>query len=208
MRALLADFSGRTGPLFVGLLGRQLADAQAAAALAGEVADLRCAAAEVPDRLSRLGQDGGQARDALVEVLADTLTTPLDRADLLRVSRALDDISATLRDFLHQAGMFELADLSRCAHVLPAVAAALDALWAPLTALADLDPALVDGALAAARAGREVRQAYGEQLAILLHGPLESAMLMQRELLRRLDVVGLRVGEAAAALLDGFVKRR
>jgi hypothetical protein len=38
-------------------------------------------------------------------------------------------------------------------------------------------------------------------------GPVTAATLRRRELLRRVDVIGLRLGEAANALADGAVKR-
>ncbi len=44
-------------------------------------------------------------------------------------------------------------------------------------------------------------------IAELLVGEVDVQMLRQRELLRRLDVVGLRFGEAADALADGSLKR-
>ena len=52
-----------------------------------------------------------------------------------------------------------------------------------------------------------VRRLYQQQLAELLNEPLDNETLKRRELLRRLDVVGLRLGEAADALADGALKR-
>lgn len=44
-------------------------------------------------------------------------------------------------------------------------------------------------------------------LADVLEGDVTTGMLRRRELLRRLDVVGLRFGEAVDALADAAVKR-
>jgi hypothetical protein len=220
LQAWMSELSGRSGARFVVLLRHQLDAGQAAAALAGEVVGTGPFGAEPgqPSRGGRVAElrarrhslvrQGDSARDELLTALADAMTTPIDRADLLRVSRSLDDISATLADFLREAELFGVADLARCAGVLPSVVRAVDALVQPVAALAELDPSLVAGALAATAAGRQVRRAYDHELSLLLRGPMEPALLMQREMLRRLDVVGLRVGEAAAALADGFVKRR
>ena len=62
-------------------------------------------------------------------------------------------------------------------------------------------------ALATRKAAGQVRRLYQLQLAELLSGPLDNETLKRRELLRRLDVVGLRLGEAADALADGALKR-
>ena len=48
---------------------------------------------------------------------------------------------------------------------------------------------------------------YDLQLAALYREPLSAATLKQRDLLRRLDVVGLRFGEAADILSDAAIKR-
>jgi uncharacterized protein len=83
---------------------------------------------------------GDRARGGFVHALAP----PLDREDLFRVSRSVDDVLDNLRDFARELELFAVSDV---------------------------------------------------------------AMLKRRELLRRLDVVGLRLGEAADALADGAVKR-
>jgi hypothetical protein len=61
--------------------------------------------------------------------------------------------------------------------------------------------------LATRKAAGQVRRLYQQQLAELLTEPLDNETLKRRELLRRLDVVGLRLGEAADALADGALKR-
>ena len=58
-----------------------------------------------------------------------------------------------------------------------------------------------------ATAAGQVRRLYQQKLAELLNEPLDNETLKRRELLRRLDVVGLRLGEAADALADGVLKR-
>jgi hypothetical protein len=44
-------------------------------------------------------------------------------------------------------------------------------------------------------------------MARVLRGDIDANTMRERELLRRLDVVGLRLGEAADALADGALKR-
>jgi hypothetical protein len=53
----------------------------------------------------------------------------------------------------------------------------------------------------------DIRQRYQTAMQAILDEPLSTETLKRRELLRRLDVVGLRIREAADALADGAVKR-
>jgi hypothetical protein len=64
-----------------------------------------------------------------------------------------------------------------------------------------------DGAKAAKKAGNKIRRLYERAVAELLQQELSMEVLRQRELLRRLDIVALRLGEAADALADGALKR-
>jgi hypothetical protein len=62
-------------------------------------------------------------------------------------------------------------------------------------------------ALAAKKRSNEIRRLYDEGLAELFRAPLRVETLKTRELLRRLDIVGLRVHEAADALAEAAIKR-
>jgi hypothetical protein len=87
-----------------------------------------------------------------------------------------------------------------------AVITAIEALRA---AVCDLtEPARVShSSLAAKKASGEIRRLYQQELARLFKGDVDMEVLKHRELLRRLDIVGLRLGEAADALADGTMKR-
>jgi division protein CdvB (Snf7/Vps24/ESCRT-III family) len=63
-------------------------------------------------------------------------------------------------------------------------------------------------ALATKKSANEIRRLYDEELARLFQRKLSMKVLKIRELLRRLDVVGLRLNEAADVLADAAVKRR
>ena len=54
----------------------------------------------------------------------------------------------------------------------------------------------------------EIRRLYDVELGKLFHGKVTMKIFKIRELLRRLDVVGLRLNEAADVLADAAVKRR
>lgn len=61
--------------------------------------------------------------------------------------------------------------------------------------------------LGARKEANQVRRMYQEGLASVVDNEITSEVIKRRELLRRLDVVGLRLGEAADALADGIMKR-
>jgi len=208
VRQLAADLSGRSGPVFAGYLERQLAATAEAAELGARLVRGECAPGVARERMRVLEHQGDRAREDLVGALATALTTPIDRADLFRVSRSVDDVLDNLRDFVREVDLFALPDLAPCVPLMGPLGAALRALGEAVVALGALRPELATGAVRAGKASNAIRRRYDEQLADLLHQPIDGTVLMHRELLRRLDVVGLRIGEAAAALADGYVKRR
>jgi hypothetical protein len=74
-------------------------------------------------------------------------------------------------------------------------------------ALVKLSPEISLQTLAARKASNTIRKEYEIVLAGVFVDPADSEVLKQRELVRRLDVVGLRIAEAANALADGYIKR-
>jgi len=73
--------------------------------------------------------------------------------------------------------------------------------------LLKLSPEISLQTLAARKASNSIRKEYEIVLACVFTNSADSEVLKQRELVRRLDVVGLRIAEAANALADGYIKR-
>jgi uncharacterized protein Yka (UPF0111/DUF47 family) len=205
----LSDLTGASQRRFVGLLvGQMEATAEGASAVRRAVigdssGNLRATMREIEHR-------GDRQRANLVAELSTALVTPIDREDLFRLSRAIDDVLDHLRDFSRE---WELYRMESAPIFDPLLSTALDAiqrLRSATEALLD-DPAAVGrGALEAKKSGNRVRRLYQEAMAELLNVPDErigSATLKQRELLRRLDIVGLRIRQAADVLADASVKR-
>ena len=61
--------------------------------------------------------------------------------------------------------------------------------------------------LEASKESARVRRAYESGLAAVYTGEMSMDTLKTRDLLRRVDVIGLRLGESSDAILDGLVKR-
>jgi uncharacterized protein len=173
-----------------------------AAAVRRETTPERCL-----ERLIEIEHDGDDVRGAVVEELASALILPLDREDLFRVSRSVDDVLDNLRDFARELALFELQDVRCVSAMVDELEQALTHLRAAVTGIPDEDESFPRAVLAAKKASNGVRSRYDEALAGLFEDPVDADTMKQRELLRRLDVVGLRLGEAGDALADGAVKR-
>jgi hypothetical protein len=174
--------------------------------------DLARAAVRAPHeredaRASMVGieHEGDDARAEVVRVMSSRVTTPLDREDLFRASRSIDDVLDNTRDFVREMTMWSADPGGQGEVALQQVAASLTRLRA---AVASTDPVAVrEHCLAARKEAGLVRRAYQEGLSEIFDRELTMETLKTRELLRRLDVVGLRLAEGADALLDGLIKR-
>lgn len=206
-RRLLRDLTGGNDQQLVTLLLEQTSATTAGGELARALVSGDVTPAEARDRMREIEHRGDDAREQLVHEMSRTLTAPMDREDLFRSSRSIDDVLDNFRDFVRE---FELFGLEHAPVLEPLVRAILEGLVElerSVNALVD-DPARVaHGALAAKKASSHVRRAYQSGVAALLEDEITADKLKKRELLRRLDVVGLRLGEAADALADGAMKR-
>ena len=146
-------------------------------------------------------------RADLVHQLSQALTTPFDREDLFRVSRSVDDVLDNLRDFARELDLYGVEREELFVPVIDAIIRGIEVLGDAIGGIVEQPTGTADAALAASKQSNEVRRLYQHQMAQLLDGDVSSGMLKRRELLRRLDVVGLRLGEAASALADGVLKR-
>jgi uncharacterized protein Yka (UPF0111/DUF47 family) len=171
-------------------------------AVSGEIA--RGAAVERMRVVEHIG-DAQQAE--LGRALKTALVTPIDREDLFRLSRAIDDVLDNLRDFLTEWSLFEMERSPVIEPVCDVIVSALMELSAAVASL-DREPGGVTlRAQAAKKSGNVIRHVYEIQLAALFRGEFSMRTLKERDLLRRLDVVGLRLGTAANILSDAAVKR-
>jgi uncharacterized protein Yka (UPF0111/DUF47 family) len=203
----LRGLSGRTNARFAGYLVNALDVTIEGAvlvrrAVAGEVT--RATAVEAMREIEHRGDD---ERAALVVALRPALVTPIDREDLFALSRAIDDVLDNLRDFLREWDLFEMERSPIIEPVVDAVVAALDETRSAVASMAREPGQITLRTLAAKKSGNAIRRVYEIQLAALLRGEVTADLLRQRELLRRLDVVGLRLGTAADILAEAAVKR-
>ena len=206
VRRLLADLAGRTDTVFVDLLTRQVDCGIEACEALGTAVDERIDPADAARQVKDIEHRADAVRQALIDELSQVLTTPLDREDLFRFSRGVDDVVDNLRDFADALELFTVADAAPCRRPLAEVERGLRALREAVEELRT-GPASVPVVARRAKRQSQVREAFLAGVAEVLTGEVTTDMLRLRELLRRLDVVGLRLGQAADVLSDAALKR-
>ena len=190
----------------VAALEAQLKEATAACRLARQVAKGKVASREARKRIAEIEERGEAMRGELVARLSGVLVAPIDREDLFRLSRSIQDVLDNLRDFIREWELYGVETVGKFGSLLDATAGGIADLQLAVQAVAD-DPSDVMVALASKQSAEEIRRLYDVELARLFRGKLTMDIVKCRELMRRLDVVGLRLNEAADRLSDAAVKR-
>jgi hypothetical protein len=119
----------------------------------------------------------------------------------------VDDVLDNLRDLVRETDLFGMPGDPADLPALEAVREGLDALREAVAQLLDDPRRVQERALAARKAAGRVRREYQTAVARLFEQELTADTLRRRELLRRLDVIGLRLNAAAADLSDALLKR-
>lgn len=194
------------GALTDALLGQLKATKEGAwlamAMIGGEVG--RTGAHEQMRSIEHLGDE---ERARLVEELKTALVTPIDPEDLFRLSRSIDDVLDSLRDFVRESHLYRVPDQIRFTPLLDQVIVGIDALESAVRDLGSRPSAVTLDALEAKKAGGAVRRMYQYEISRIFSGEVTADALKQRELVRRLEIVGIAIGEAADAIADGAMKR-
>lgn len=206
-RRVFDDLTGRASARVIGLVQRQIDTVLDGVAVAGEVTTASIPSAAGRSRMNDIEHRGDDLRRDLVTELFATLITPIDREDLFRLSRAVDDVLDNLRDYVREIDLYAVLPYRPATEAFEHLAAGLIELRNGTGRVVSGREEVIRAALAARKRGGRVRQLYQLAMADLLAGPITADALKQRELLRRLDVVGLRLGECADALADAMLKR-
>ncbi|HEX4776938.1 MAG TPA: DUF47 family protein [Acidimicrobiia bacterium] len=205
LRRLWSDLTGRSDERFVTLLDEHIAAVlDAVTIIRATLADSHLSCFGEIERLEAVGDD---RRAELIKELSKSLTTPIDREDLFRLSRSVDDVLDNLHDFVRELELYEPTNRGQFDSVLEAVAKGMDGLREAIARFSASPREVLFASRAAKDGASLVRTRYEDAMAHVLHAELSTDTMRERELLRRLDVVGLRLGEAADALADGTLKR-
>ncbi|UBU11198.1 DUF47 domain-containing protein [Nonomuraea gerenzanensis] len=150
---------------------------------------------------------GDEERARLIDELKTALVTPIDREDLFRLSRSIDDVLDSLRDFVRESHLYRVPDQIRFTPMLDQVIVGIEALEEAVRSLAARPSAVSHDALEAKKAGGAIRRMYQYEISRIFSGELTANAMKERELVRRLEIVGVAIGEAADAIADGAMKR-
>lgn len=199
--------TGRGGNAIVAALTGQIQVTMAGAQLALDMAGGKVPRQDAHTRMGALEHAGDMQRARLVEILGHSLATPADREDLFRLSRSIDDVLDTLRDFVRESDLYRVSDQSRFVPMLEQMINGVESLGGAVADLAERPSRVTQSALRAKKAGGAVCRMYQYETARLFAGDVTAETLKMRELARRLETVGIRLGDAADALADGAMKR-
>jgi uncharacterized protein Yka (UPF0111/DUF47 family) len=207
-RRVIRNFGREDAPPLIATLENQLAETAAACGLACSLAEGKITPGEAHERIDEIEHRGDALRAELVSRLSGVLVAPIDREDLFRLSRSIDDVLDNLRDFVREWDLYETKATDAFRAPLGATASAIGDLRQAVLTIARDPKEATQGALRAKKSANEIRRLYDEELGRLFCGELSMEVLKCREMLRRLDAVGLRLNEAADVLSDAAVKRQ
>ncbi|MCF6468278.1 DUF47 family protein [Nonomuraea sp. MG754425] len=205
LRHLFRELSGRNDQVLTGLILDQLAAAEDGVALAAALADGELPPYVARSRIGEIEHEGDARRGLLVAQLHRSVSSPIDREDLFRLSRSVDDVLDAVRDFIREADLFALGDEDAFRPVLAALTRGVGELGDAVRLLPRAPRQAAEHALHAKKQG--LRTAYQYAVSALLTRPLTADTLKATLLLSRLDTAGVHLATAADALADGVVKR-
>ncbi|MGH9107470.1 MAG: DUF47 domain-containing protein [Acidimicrobiales bacterium] len=207
LAAFFRDVTGESAHELTAILAEHISVGLEAVQLAEKTIGDAQAITDVDDTMRDVEHRGDGLRRRLVAGLAQTLVTPLDREDLFRLSRSVDDVVDNVRDFSREWSLYRPESERELVSLLEIVGAGLGSLRSAVLTLGEGPGQATGYLLEAKRATNHVRGRFEEEVAELFAGAVTPEVLKHRELLRRLDVVGLRLGEAVDVAFDALVKR-
>lgn len=207
LRLVVSSLTGRGDAHVIESVLHQIDSASDGAHLARDMAAGRIAPAQAHERMHEIEHGGDTRRAVVVDLLTQSLSTPIDREDLFRLSRSIDDVLDTLRDFVREAHIYQVRPLTRLVPVLDLVIAGIEALHCAVSDVLDKPSRVTRSALESKKQAGAVCRAYQYEIAELFVGEVNADTFKSRELVRRLDIAGSRLSEAADALADGAMKR-
>lgn len=207
LRKLAAPLRRHARPALTEPLREQVRVAREGAELAYQMVDKQVPPDEARRRIVEIEHRGDEMRAELIAQLSRTLVAPLDREDLFRLSRSLDDILDTIRDFLREADLYQIESRRTYLPFLEQALEGIDALDGAVHALWTGPRRIPLKALAAKKAAGAISRGYQREMAKIVDNDVSAYSFKHRELARRLDMVGARINEAADVLTDGALKR-
>ena len=148
----------------IAALDGQLAQTVAACRLACAVAEGTVAPGEARRQMTAVEHRGDAQRAELVSRLSGVLIDPIDREDLFRLSRSIDDVLDNLRDFVRECHLYDVASAAEFLSLLQATADGIGSLHRAVQTIARDPQETGLLALAAKKAAGEIRRLYDLEL--------------------------------------------
>ncbi|MGC5020305.1 DUF47 domain-containing protein [Micromonospora sp. DT47] len=202
---LFRDLSGRNDQVLAALILDQLSAAADGVGLATALARGELPPGVARSRIGEIEHEGDTRRGLLVAQLRRSVSSPIDREDLFRLSRSVDDVLDAVRDFIREADLFAPRGQGAYQPVLDALARGVGELGEAVRLLPRAPREAAEHALRAKKQG--LRTQYQYAVSALLDLPLTADTVKATLLLCRLDTAGVHLATAADALADGVVKR-
>lgn len=165
----------------------------------------RISSRDARKRIVEIEHRGDAFRSQLIDALRRSLVVPIDREDVFRFSRSIDDVLDHLRDFIREYDLYGGRGGRRFLGVITNIGEGIDLLEEVVESLTASPRAMRARALKLKKNG--VSQAVQVSLGKAFAAEFSTAMLVEVELLRRLDRVGNALSEGADVISDGAVKR-
>lgn len=187
------------------ILVRQVEVALEAMRVANQVLSSEREAQASREKMRSIEHRGDDARIDLAERVNDALSVPLEREDLIRASRALDDVTDTMRDLVRQTAKWEVIPGAWSRDALVGGQASLNAL-AEAVQVTGEESSRTACLAARFHAGR-LRRRYQSGMTRVFSEEFSIETLKRVEVLRRIDDTAVLLIGASDALIDGLVKR-
>lgn len=207
LSALVSTLTGRGDIELVRALHEQIEAALEGAQLARDLVSNRVGLADAHAQIGRIEHRGDACRAALVQILSHSITTPIDREDMFRLSRSIDDVLDTMRDFIRETHIYRVRGLDALVPLSEWVIDGLTDLERAVDAVLSDPSEVTKLAMACKSHANAIARAYQYEVAALYAEVISADTLKRRELVRRLDIASERLSEAADALADGAIKR-
>jgi hypothetical protein len=180
-----------------------------AVATASALAERRLTHDAAHAELTDMEHAGDSLRESLVTTLSRSLVTPIDREDIFRLSRSVDSILDSMRDYVRLQALLRPGDSFDPLPVLVEISAAVSELTLAVSSLeAGGGRKLTVRALAARKAAGRARRAFQYELARSCEFETSGTELVKWQALG-FELVNAveHIRQSSDALVDGAIKR-
>lgn len=160
------------------------------------------------DKVMDLEHEADDVRRVLIDALNQTLVTPIDREDLFRLSRTIDDVIDSAKSTVEEVQCFQVTPTGALVEMTQILEKGAFELLAALKSLRDHPNVAKEHAIKAKQAENHMHHVYLRALTDLFNDSsiTPGYMFKLREIYRHLNRSSDRCDEAANVIMDIIVK--